>query len=128
MYEYIVRKVLKVVDGDTIDIEIDLGFNMFTIQRVRLIGVDSPEIHTKNLVEKEHGIRAKEFVENFFSESDKEGYQIIVKTTLDDKYGRMLARIVSNNQCLNDLLLANDLAFPYDGGRKIPYSERLGDS
>lgn len=127
MYEYIVRKVLKVVDGDTIDIEIDLGFNMFTIQRVRLIGIDTPEINTKNLLEKEHGHRAKEFVENFFRESEREGYQIIVKTTLDDKYGRMLARIICNNQCLNDLLLTNDLAFPYDGGRKIPYSERLGD-
>lgn len=127
MYEYIVREVVKVVDGDTVDLMIDLGFNMFTVQRIRLAGVDSPEIHTKNKDEKEHAIRAKGFVIEFFEQAKTAGYQIYVKTTLDDKYGRMLGRILANNQCLNDLLLTNGLAFPYNGERKVPYSERFQD-
>ena len=128
MHEYIVNKVVRIVDGDTIDVSIDLGFNIFTIQRVRLLGIDTPEIHTKNFEEKQHGEEAKQFVINFIEEAEREGYQIYVKTTLDDKYGRMLGRVVANNQCLNDLLLTNQLASPYNGERKIPYSERFQDS
>lgn len=128
MYEYVVKEVIRIVDGDTIDILIDLGFNMFTAQRLRLAGIDTPEIHTRNPAEKEHAIRAKGFVIDFFEEAKLNGYQIYVKTTLDDKYGRMLGRVVANNQCLNDLLLTNGLAFPYNGERKVPYSERLQDS
>lgn len=124
MYEYIVREVTKVVDGDTVDLMIDLGFNMFTIQRIRLAGIDTPEIHTKNLDEKRKGEDAKAFVIDFFEHSMEEGYQIYVKTTIDDKYGRMLGRITSNNQCLNDLLLSNNLATKYEGKRKLAYSSQ----
>lgn len=127
MYEYVVKEVYKIVDGDTIDVVIDVGFNIFTLQRIRLAGIDAPELHTRNAEEKEHAIKAKGFVIDFFEDAKKNNYQITIKTTLDDKYGRMLGRVVANAQCLNDLLLTNHLAFPYHGERKIPYSERLED-
>lgn len=118
MYEYIVKRIVKVVDGDTLDVELDLGFNIFTIQRIRLAGIDAPETRTKDLQEKESGLKAKNFVVNFFEDCETNGYQIYVKTTLDDKYGRMLGRITANNKSLNDLLISNKLAFKYEGGAK----------
>jgi micrococcal nuclease len=127
MHEYLVNRVIRIVDADTLDLEIDLGFNVFTVQRVRLAGIDAPETRTRDFNEKQAGLESKEFVEKFIEDAEKNGYQIYVKTTLDDKYGRMLGRIVANNQCLNDLLLTNHLAFSYNGERKVPYSERLQD-
>ena len=61
MYEYAVKNVVKVVDGDTVDIEIDLGFSLTKKERVRLAGIDAPETRTKDLEEKASGIEAKEF-------------------------------------------------------------------
>lgn len=124
MYDFIVKEVLKVVDGDTVDLMIDLGFNIFTIQRIRLAGIDTAEVHSKNLIEKNKAEEAKAFVTNFLENSVKEGYQIYVKTTIDDKYGRMLGRIISNNQCLNDLLISNKLANKYEGKSKLAFSSQ----
>ena len=59
MYEYKVKEVVKVVDGDTIDVGIDLGFDLFKKERVRLAGIDTPESRTKDLAEKEMGLEAK---------------------------------------------------------------------
>lgn len=118
MYEYILTDVIRIIDGDTLDVQIDLGFNIFTIQRIRLAGINAPETRTKDLHEKELGLQSKKFVEDFINESRINGYQVYIKTTIDDKYGRMLGRITSNNKCLNDLLLSNGLAKPYDGHNK----------
>lgn len=114
MYEYFVKDIIKVVDGDTVDILIDLGFNIFTKQRIRLSNIDTPEIFTKNLQEKEQGLKAKNFVIEFFNKSKNEGHNITLMTTVDDKYGRMLGTIFSNGQCLNDLLITNKLAVSYN--------------
>ena len=62
MYEYAIKEIVKVVDGDTIDIVIDLGFNLSKKERVRLAGIDSPESRTKDLEEKELGLESKEFL------------------------------------------------------------------
>ena len=60
MHEYQIKEVIKVVDGDTIDIVIDLGFSIFTKQRIRLAGIDTPESITKDIIEKQFGLEAKE--------------------------------------------------------------------
>jgi len=64
MYEYRVKKVLKVVDGDTIDVDIDLGFNVSYTQRVRLAGIDTPESRTTDLREKALGLEVKEYLKH----------------------------------------------------------------
>jgi micrococcal nuclease len=89
MYEYNIKKVTKVVDGDTIDVDIDLGFNISFAQRVRLAGIDTPESRTKDLREKALGLEVKNKVKSAI-ESAK---TVIIKTELPDsteKYGRIL--------------------------------------
>lgn len=99
-------ELLNVVDGDTVDLKVDLGFDIFTQMRFRLFGVDTPEIRTKDLEEKEWGLRAKEFVVQTFAEN---GNKCIVNTQKDakEKYGRYLATIVFRDKSLNDMLVEN---------------------
>ena len=70
MYEYKIKEVVKVVDGDTVDLNIDLGFNLTKKERVRLAGIDTPESRTRDLKEKELGIEAKEFLERRLSDGE----------------------------------------------------------
>ena len=63
-FEYRVKKLLNVVDGDTIDVEIDLGFSIFYTSRVRLAGIDTPESRTKDLEEKKLGLEVKEYLKH----------------------------------------------------------------
>lgn len=105
MYEY-KASVKKIVDADTLDLVIDLGFHTFVTKRVRLIGLDAPERFT------EQGKIAKQFVENAAPVNSN----VIIQTKLDssDKYGRILAEIfVDNNTSLNKMLLNNGLANIY---------------
>lgn len=89
MYEYN-AKVINVVDGDTLDLVVELGFDVRFQIRVRLNGIDTPETRTRNLLEKAHGLKAKEFVIN-----KTLGKDVFVKTSKDKKgkYGRYLADI-----------------------------------
>ena len=64
MYEYAIKEVLRVVDGDTIDVVIDLGFDLTKKERIRLAGIDTPESRTRNLEEKKMGLEAKEYLQN----------------------------------------------------------------
>ena len=86
MYTYFVKSVDRVVDGDTIDISIDLGFDLTKKERVRLAGIDTPEKRTKDQKEKEMGYQATEFLEMHLMEATK----LTVKTEKDGKFGRML--------------------------------------
>ena len=102
MYEY-KAKLDRVIDGDTVDCYIDLGFNINVKERVRLKGIDTPEIRTKDLEEKAKGFAAKERVEELFA--GVESFKI--KTELDKKgkYGRILGTIFlpeHNDTSLND--------------------------
>lgn len=99
-------ELLNVVDGDTVDLKVDLGFDIYTKMRFRLLGVDTPEIRTKNLEEKEWGLKAKEFVVQTFAEN---GNKCVVNTLKDakEKYGRYLATIVFGDKSLNDMLVEN---------------------
>lgn len=112
--------VLKVIDGDTIDLMIDLGFNIHHKIRVRLYGVNTPESRTKDATEKELGLKAKSFTTDWL---DRHKW-VYVNTIPDknDKYGRILARIYSSEEindaktaCLNTDIIQAGYAREYFG-------------
>ena len=114
MYEYSATLV-KIVDGDTIDVLIDLGFNTTKKERVRLLGIDTPESATKDLVEKKLGLEAKEYITQWFTKNTP----FRLQTTKDDKYGRILGVFTGlDGKTLNDILVQNGYAWVYDGGTK----------
>lgn len=117
MYEYKIKEVIKIVDGDTIDVLIDLGFDITIKQRVRLYGIDAPESITSDAKEKKLGIESKEYLKKWLL--DKKN--LIVKTIKDDKYGRILAKITSqdqDNSCINDEMIKYGYAWLYNGDTK----------
>jgi len=120
MYEYNIKKVTKVVDGDTIDVDIDLGFNISYAQRVRLAGIDTPESRTKDLREKALGLEVKDKIKKLI-ESAK---TVIIKTELPDsteKYGRILGWVYLDGaaKSLNEQLIEEGYAWGYMGETKI---------
>jgi micrococcal nuclease len=120
MYEYNIKKVTKVVDGDTIDVDIDLGFNISYTQRVRLAGIDTPESRTKDAREKALGLEVKNKVKSAI-ESAK---TVIIKTELPDsteKYGRILGWVYLDGaaKSLNEQLIDEGYAWGYMGETKV---------
>jgi micrococcal nuclease len=116
-YIYRVKQVLRVVDGDTIDADIDLGFDISLTKRVRLSGVDTPESRTTDLKEKALGLEVKEWLKKNLDGKKN----ILIKTELPDsteKYGRILGRLYVDDICLNDRMIAEGYAWTYDGGTK----------
>jgi micrococcal nuclease len=117
MYEYRIKNVIKVVDGDTIDVDIDLGFNISYTQRVRLAGIDTPESRTKDLYEKKLGMESKEWLKNALSHAKT----IIIKTEKPDsteKFGRILGWLYVNDVNLNKAMIDQGYAWEYLGGTK----------
>ena len=113
-------KVLKVIDGDTVDLSIDLGFKIHHEIRVRLFGVNTPECRTKDLQEKALGLKAKQFTQDWFTNHK----WVFVNTIPDknDKYGRILAKIYSSENindpttaCLNTDIIQSGYAREYYG-------------
>jgi micrococcal nuclease len=126
MYEYRVKSVLAVVDGDTIDVDIDLGFDISLTKRVRLAGIDTPESRTTNKEEKVLGLEVKELLKKKL----KEAKSIVIKTQLPDsteKYGRILGWIYLDGAELsvNEALVAGGYAWSYMGDTKIKDFEAL---
>ena len=120
MYEYYVRKVEGVVDGDTIDVLIDLGFDILFASRVRLAGIDTPESRTKDLAEKALGLEAKEYLKKAL----KDAKSVVIKTEKMDsseKYGRILGWVYvdGNTVSLNDMMINDGYAWGYLGDTKI---------
>jgi micrococcal nuclease len=116
-YIYRVKQVLKVVDGDTIDADIDLGFDISLTKRVRLSGVDTPECRTTDLKEKALGLEVKEWLKKNLDGKKN----ILIKTELPnstEKYGRILGRLYVDDVCLNDRMISDGYAWKYDGGTK----------
>tara|TARA_Y100000385_G_C12581305_1_gene420604 strand:- start:50 stop:388 length:339 start_codon:yes stop_codon:yes gene_type:complete len=111
MYHYKAH-LERVVDGDTVDFLIDLGFDMHIRERVRLKGIDTPEIRTKDLVEKEEGMRAKDYVESLFV---KHGPSVEIHTEYRrGKYGRTIGRVFfPNGDDLSEKLLEGGYAEKY---------------
>jgi len=124
MYTYFVKSVDRVVDGDTIDIIIDLGFDLTKKERVRLAGIDTPEKRTKNPKEKEMGYQASEFLEMHLMEASK----LTVKTEKEGKFGRMLGWLYKSEEdtmSINQIMIDKGYAWAYDGGTKEKNLEDL---
>ena len=116
MYEYRVKKVVKVVDGDTVDVELDLGFSLTKKERVRVAGIDTPECRTRNKEEKQYGQAAKLYMTGLL----KNAKELKVRTEKDGKYGRMLGWFYAddNELSLNEQMVVDGYAWMYDGGTK----------
>ena len=123
MYEYAIKEVVKVVDGDTIDIIIDLGFDLTKKERVRLAGIDTPESRTRDLEEKKFGLEAKTFLERRLKDGFGSGLK--VKTEIDGKYGRMLGWVICGKTNINEEMVYRGYAWEYDGGSKKKDLEEL---
>ena len=118
-YVYRIRSVHKVVDGDTIDADIDLGFDISLTKRIRLAGIDTPESRTTDAKEKALGLEVKEWLKerlNFAKD-------ILIKTELPDsteKYGRIIGHLFINGEevSINNQMISEGYAWEYDGGTK----------
>jgi micrococcal nuclease len=126
MYEYHVKKVTNVVDGDTIDVEIDLGFDISFSSRVRLAGIDTPESRTTNKAEKVLGLEAKEYVKA----KVKDAKSVVIKTEKMDsseKYGRILGWLFLDGSkvSVNEQMIADGYAWGYLGDTKVKDFEAL---
>jgi micrococcal nuclease len=118
-YIYRIKSVTKVVDGDTIDADIDLGFDISLTKRIRLAGIDTPESRTTNLKEKALGLESKEWMKKTLAGAK----DILIKTELPDsteKYGRIIGHLFINGQetSLNNQMIDEGYALAYDGGTK----------
>jgi micrococcal nuclease len=126
MYEYRVKKVLKVVDGDTIDVDIDLGFDISFTSRVRLAGIDTPESRTTDKMEKALGLEVKKKLGELIASAST----IVIKTERPDsseKYGRILGWLYLDGAELsvNEALIAGGYAWGYMGDTKVKDFEAL---
>jgi len=116
-FSYRVDKVIKVVDGDTIDVMLDLGFDIKYKSRVRLFGIDTPESRTRDNYEKKFGLLAKEFLKTQLKEAKK----ITIKTYKDEetgKFGRILGDVWCDGKSINQLMCDESHAVPYYGQNK----------
>ncbi len=109
MYEY-KAFITRVVDGDTVDCKIDVGFDISVAKRVRLFGIDAPETRTRDLDEKAKGLAAKDWLESRILNK-----YVIIKTEVHTgKFGRVLGTIWHDGVNLNDLMLEEDLVALYE--------------
>ena len=116
-YEYS-AKLDRVVDGNTCDALIDLGFNTWVKKRIRFKGVDTWESRTRDLEEKKKGLEAKAYVKDLLENSD--GGKFALRSYGTGKYGRVLGELFvkGHEQSVNQLLLENGHAYVYEGGKK----------
>jgi len=126
MYQYFVKEVKNVVDGDTIDVIIDLGFDIMFFSRVRLAGIDTPESRTKDKDEKVLGLESKEYLKKYL----KDAKSVVIKTekmNSSEKYGRILGWVYVNGdtESLNDKMINDGYAWGYLGETKIKDFEAL---
>jgi micrococcal nuclease len=120
MFEYYVKKVSKVVDGDTIDVDIDLGFNISFSSRVRLAGIDTPESRTTDKIEKVLGLESKSFLKNAIDSAKS----VVIKTEKMDsseKYGRILGWVYLDGSevSINEQMISEGYAWGYLGDTKV---------
>ena len=120
----------KVLDGDTIDVTIDLGFDLYKKERVRIAGVDTPEKRTRNLEEKELGIDATNWLKKELEDVLAGDDELIVRTELHGgvgKYGRLLGWLYVGDEelSLNEQMITQGYAHAYDGGTKDMNLEKL---
>ena len=122
-YNFRVTKIKKVLDGDTIDVVIDLGFDLAKTERVRIAGVDTPEKRTRNLEEKALGLDATNWLKEKLNQTIKGEDELVVRTELVGgvgKYGRLLGWLYVGDSdiSLNEKMITEGYAHSYDGGTK----------
>ena len=129
-YNFRVVEINRVVDGDTIDVTIDLGFDLFKKERVRVAGVDTPEKRTRDLEEKELGIEATNWLKEKLDGAITGDDDLVIRTELVGgmgKYGRLLGwlYIGDSELSLNEIMIKEGYAWAYDGGTKQKNFEEL---
>ena len=129
-YNFRVTKINKVVDGDTIDVTIDLGFDLYKKERVRVAGIDTPEKRTRDLEEKALGIDATNWLKAKLAEAITGDDELTIRTELCGgigKYGRLLGwlYIGDGDVSLNEEMIKLGYAWEYDGGTKQKNFEEL---
>jgi micrococcal nuclease len=120
MFEYYVKEVTKVVDGDTIDVVIDLGFDISFTSRVRLAGIDTPESRTKDLAEKALGLESKKYL----ADRIKSAKNVVIRTekiNSSEKFGRILGWLYLDGQSnsINHEMIEKGYAWGYLGDTKV---------
>tara|TARA_B100000686_G_scaffold226921_1_gene234235 strand:- start:1709 stop:2164 length:456 start_codon:yes stop_codon:yes gene_type:complete len=129
-YNFRVTEINKVLDGDTIDVTIDLGFDLYKKERVRIAGVDTPEKRTRNLEEKELGIHATNWLKEKLDGAIAGDDELTIRTELVGgvgKYGRLLGWLYIGDSVLslNEQMITEGYAWEYDGGTKQKDFEQL---
>ena len=129
-YNFRVTEINKVVDGDTIDVTIDLGFDLYKKERVRIAGVDTPENRTRDLEEKALGLDATEWMKKNLEGAIDGDDELTIRTELKGgvgKYGRLLGWLYVGDEeiSLNELMITEGYAWEYDGGTKKKDFEEL---
>lgn len=118
-YTYYVKEVIRIVDGDTVDVSIDLGFDIYTVQRVRLLGIDCEESRTRDTVEKQYGKLAKKKLRHWCSKHKDTPIQLRCETRDPrGKFGRVLAEIWVQDVNVNKWMVDNHFAVAYNGQSK----------
>jgi micrococcal nuclease len=126
MFEYYVKKVTKVVDGDTIDVDIDLGFDISFSSRVRLAGIDTPESRTLDKMEKALGLESKAYLKSQIDSAKT----VVIKTekmNSSEKYGRILGWLFLDGDTvsINEKMISEGYAWGYLGDTKVKDFEAL---
>ena len=129
-YNFRVTEINRVVDGDTIDVTIDLGFDLYKKERVRVAGIDTPEKRTRDLEEKALGIDATNYLKKQLEDTIAGDDELTIRTELKGgmgKYGRLLGWLYvgESDVSLNEIMITEGYAWAYDGGTKKKNFEEL---
>ena len=129
-YNFRVVSIDRVVDGDTIDVSIDLGFDLIKKERVRIAGIDTPEKSTRDLEEKALGLDATEWMKKNLEDTIAGDDELTIRTELVGgmgKYGRLLGWLYvgESDVSLNEIMIEQGYAWAYDGGTKQKNFEEL---
>ena len=129
-YNFRVTEINRVVDGDTIDVTIDLGFDLYKKERVRVAGIDTPEKRTRDLEEKALGIDATNYLKKKLEDTIAGDDELTIRTELKGgmgKYGRLLGWLYNGEDdvSINEQMIAEGYAWSYDGGTKQKNFEEL---
>ena len=129
-YNFRVTEIKRVVDGDTIDVTIDLGFDLYKKERVRIAGVDTPEKRTRDLEEKALGLDATQWLKDKLEGAIDGDDELTIRTELKGgvgKYGRLLGWLYVGDEqvSLNEQMITEGYAWDYDGGTKKKDFEEL---
>ena len=129
-YNFRVTEINRVVDGDTIDVTIDLGFELYKKERVRVAGIDTPEKRTRDLEEKALGIDPTNYLKKKLEDTIAGDDELTIRTELKGgmgKYGRLLGWLYIGEDVvsINEQMIAEGYAWSYDGGTKQKNFEEL---